>query len=381
MTIRLVDKNWSKELQNAMKISSDRFYIISPFIKLGAIEQLLKKKIEHIRVITRFNESDFAQNVSDIEALRSLLNAGAKVRGARNLHAKLYLFGNSRAIITSANLTKAGLDHNHELGIVGDGPELISNCQSYFDTLWEKLPPDLKKDDLDKWNKNIREYQIKAEPNYSVCLKDHGIEIDLEIDLTPEFEAQQAFIKFIGNSNERYEHSISTIDDLDKSGCHCAVAYRKDDKRLHSIQRNAVIFFGRLTKNPNGITIYGYGLALRHHQGKDNATPREIKRDAWRSTYRYNIRIHHPHFVNGTLANGVSLRSLVQDLGVESYVSTQRKARAGQGGNDPMKAHCRQPHIELSQEGFLWLRDKLQKAFDQYGEIPYRDLRDKLNWP
>ena len=33
----------------------------------------------------------------------------ARVRGVRNLHAKLYIFGESRAIITSCNLTEAAL--------------------------------------------------------------------------------------------------------------------------------------------------------------------------------------------------------------------------------------------------------------------------------
>ena len=47
-----------------------------------------------------------------------LLDAGARVRGIRKLHAKLYLFGASRAVITSANLTKSALDSNHEFGLV-----------------------------------------------------------------------------------------------------------------------------------------------------------------------------------------------------------------------------------------------------------------------
>ena len=45
-----------------------------------------------------------------------LLDAGASIRGIQNLHAKLYLFGTSRAIITSANLTEAALTRNQEFG-------------------------------------------------------------------------------------------------------------------------------------------------------------------------------------------------------------------------------------------------------------------------
>jgi phosphatidylserine/phosphatidylglycerophosphate/cardiolipin synthase-like enzyme len=72
-----------------------------------------------LQAITWFNLADFAKGVSDIDALRMLLDAGASVRGIRNLHAKVYLFGVSRAIITSANLTAAALDRNHERAVRG----------------------------------------------------------------------------------------------------------------------------------------------------------------------------------------------------------------------------------------------------------------------
>ena len=41
----------------------------------------------NVQVITRFNLADFAEGVSDIEALRLLLDAGADIRGIRSLHA------------------------------------------------------------------------------------------------------------------------------------------------------------------------------------------------------------------------------------------------------------------------------------------------------
>ena len=86
------------------------------FIKKGALERLLSHRPGDVQVITRFNLADFADGVSDVEALRMLLDAGASIRGIQNLHAKLYLFGTSRAIITSANLTEAALTRNQEFG-------------------------------------------------------------------------------------------------------------------------------------------------------------------------------------------------------------------------------------------------------------------------
>ena len=120
MTHRLVDTGWASELVDSLRLDRSELRIACPFIKAPALDELLALKPARIRVITRYNLSDFADGASDITALRKLLEAGAAVRGIRNLHAKLYVFGDARAIVTSANLTEAGLRRNHEFGIVID---------------------------------------------------------------------------------------------------------------------------------------------------------------------------------------------------------------------------------------------------------------------
>ena len=110
--IRLVDAEWDQELSAAIRADPSEVRIVCPFIKERALERLLSARPGDVQVITRFNLADFADGVSDVEALRMLLDAGASIRGIRNLHAKLYLFGTSRAIITSANLTEAALTRN-----------------------------------------------------------------------------------------------------------------------------------------------------------------------------------------------------------------------------------------------------------------------------
>lgn len=130
MTIRLVDAEWARELTDAVRADPSKLRIICPFIKSGALDRLLSRRPKSIQVITRFNLSDFAEGVSDIAALHKLLEAGASVRGIRNLHAKLYLFGASRAIVTSANLTAAAINRNHEFGMVAEDANVIAACRS-----------------------------------------------------------------------------------------------------------------------------------------------------------------------------------------------------------------------------------------------------------
>jgi phosphatidylserine/phosphatidylglycerophosphate/cardiolipin synthase-like enzyme len=84
------------------------------------------------------NLNDFFVGVSDIVALQRLLRIGGRVRGIRNLHSKLYIFGPRRAILTSANLTAAALDMNHEFGMVIEDKRGIEICQRYFENFWTR---------------------------------------------------------------------------------------------------------------------------------------------------------------------------------------------------------------------------------------------------
>jgi hypothetical protein len=102
MSFRIVDTGWDKVLGDALRADSSRVRIVCPFIKKRAVARLLKRdKPKALQVITRFNLDDFSEGVSDIAALQLLLDKGAHIRGVRNLHAKLYLFGANRAIVTS----------------------------------------------------------------------------------------------------------------------------------------------------------------------------------------------------------------------------------------------------------------------------------------
>src|SRR5438552_2765248 len=133
---RLIDCGWIEEFQAASKLKTDELFIISPFIKLRSVKRLTAGK-KKIQVLTRFALSDLFEGVSDLSALRYLLKLGAEIRGIKYLHSKLYLFGQQRAILTSANLTDAALTRNHELGIVTDKASEIDSCRNYFDRLWQ----------------------------------------------------------------------------------------------------------------------------------------------------------------------------------------------------------------------------------------------------
>jgi hypothetical protein len=380
-----VDAGWGKELIDALCADASELRIICPFIKARALTRLLSRRPNSIQVITRFNLADFAEGVSDIAALRNLLVAGAHVRGVRNLHAKLYLFGASRVIVTSANLTETALDRNHEFGIVSQDSGIITTCRAYFDNLWTRGGPDLSCEQIAAWDETITRFRATgARLNHPTGFRDYGADAGITgpppITLPPVVaDAPQAFVKFLGEGDNRVSLSFFTIDEIERSGCHWAVAYPAS-KRPTGVEDDALIFIARLTYDPNDIRIFGRAIALRHVPGRDDATTQDIALRSWKATWPRYIRVHHAEFVAGSMANGVSLNELMDALGPNSFAPTQRNALRGEGNIDPRKAYRQQAAVELSREGLWWLSNRLQAAFEAHGTVP-QDTLDNLDWP
>jgi HKD family nuclease len=385
MATRLVDSGWLREIAEALHEDASELRIISPFIKVGALQRLLSVRPKAVKAITRFNLADFAEGVSDIAALRRLLASGGTVRGIRNLHAKMYLFGSKRAIVTSANLTEAALNRNHEFGLVSEDTEIIGACLRYFNDLWRRSGADLTIPQLDRWDETVTRHRAEGgRPNRLSGLGDFGAEAGMlnpPLTILPIVvaDAPQGFVKLLGKDDNRVSLAVATIDEIKRAGCHWAVAYPAK-KRPRAVKDDAVIFIARLMRDPNDIRVFGRAIGMHYVPGRDDATPEDIARRGWKATWSRYIRVHHAEFVAGTMANGVSLNELVDTLGANSYVPTQRNALRGTGNTDPRRAYRQQAARELSGEGVVWLGERLQAAFDRHGKVPQDDL-DQLDWP
>lgn len=136
MNFRLVASGWSDELDAGMRERPDTVLIVCPFIKRRTVERLIfAHRPRDLRVITRFDLNAFNAGVSDLDALDLLMQSGAKIRGVVGVHSKMYIFGDKRAIVTSANLTEAAMLQNKEFGFVAEDPFIAAQCQSYFERL------------------------------------------------------------------------------------------------------------------------------------------------------------------------------------------------------------------------------------------------------
>ena len=85
--------------------------------------------------------------------------------------------------------------------------------------------------------------------------------------------------------------------------------------------------------------------------------------------------MHHAEFVDGTLDNSISLYKLMDELGSDSFASTQHNAARGSGNTNPRRAYGQQAAVKLSSQAIAWLGTRLQAAFDAHGKIP----QDMLN--
>jgi len=191
--------------------------------------------------------------------------------------------------------------------------------------------------------------------------------------------AEQAFVKFLGEGNNRVLPSFPVRDEVESALCHWALTYPAN-KRPIAVKDGALMFISRLTYDPRDIIIFGRAVGMKYVPGRDDASADEIEARGWKDTWPRYIRVHHAEFVAGTMANGVSLNALMDALGHDAFAATQRNHASGKGNTNPYKAYRQQAAVQLSPQGQEWLTDRLQIALDQHGRLPQVEL-DKLGWP
>src|ERR1035441_624166 len=386
MKLKLIESGWDSELRAAFEADHTTIRIVCPFIKRRVVERLLEHgRAETLQVITRFNLADFCTGVSDPPALRLLLEAGAEIRGVRYLHAKMYLFGKSRVIVTSANLTEAALLRNHEFGFVSADKEISRECRQYFRRLWNKAGISLSLGRLAEWEAEVQAYLAGAVgPLATLPLPDYGADVDSSTGgvLTEGWtaEATQAVVKFFGKGDRRVSVTESVLAEVERSGCHWACTYPRGRKRPRAPRDGALMFLGRMVADPNDIRVFGRALGLRYKDGRDDATAHDMRARPFKEEWPHYIRVHHAEFVAGDLSNGISLNELMDCLGSEAFASTKRNAAAGRGNTNPRHAYQQQPAVELTREGQAWLTKRLEHAFDHHGGLAPAAL-EGLDWP
>ena len=138
-------KTISDEFRISVKSAKKEIRIVSPWIThlIPEIENIAPKGVK-FKIITRIDEKDIGTRSFDEDIARRLIRLGkGSIKKLNSLHAKMVIVDGKKAIISSANITRAGLGDddadivNYEAGVMVQG-DYVKDAITFFDAMWDK---------------------------------------------------------------------------------------------------------------------------------------------------------------------------------------------------------------------------------------------------
>lgn len=133
----LVAGAWEEEFLELVDGTQHHLRLMAPFVRQSVVVDTLERLSTSAKVtlVSSFSIASFSQGASEVAAFRRVLERGGRVRNWQRLHAKMYIFDNVSAVVTSANLTGGGLRGNYEYGVRLSGPDVVAAVTTDFDRL------------------------------------------------------------------------------------------------------------------------------------------------------------------------------------------------------------------------------------------------------
>jgi HKD family nuclease len=135
--MRILTNPWKQDFLNLVEDAKKSIRITSPFVKETICKELfnVKNKQTTFELITSFKMANALSGSLDLSGLEYVLNNEGIVKNYPRLHSKIYIFDETKAVITSGNLTNGGLITNFEYGIFIDDEKLVANISNDFNLL------------------------------------------------------------------------------------------------------------------------------------------------------------------------------------------------------------------------------------------------------
>lgn len=166
--VKILRSPWSETLAQLAADCTTKVRVMSPFVKSDALDFFLSALLPQVQVqfVTRIAIGHFYRGVSDLSAFRILLQRNASVFNAQRLHAKIYLFDEKSAIVTSGNLTMSGLEHNYEYGLLLREEALVQQIATDFEELGtdSDAVSEVNKSSLDHIDQMLQNMPTYVEP-------------------------------------------------------------------------------------------------------------------------------------------------------------------------------------------------------------------------
>ena len=350
---------WIRHFEDAIPLAQ-KIQIISPFITQGIVNDILSGfNGEGIEVITRFNLNDFRLGVSSLDALELLLSYGASIQGIRNLHSKVYIFDDSTAIVTSANLTSSAFFNNYEFGVKVTDNAHVQGCLDYFN--WLKIRGGRYLD-----NPTIRTW--REEIGGSRPLLKETVLPDYGANLTTYDIEKRYFIKFLGKSDNRAALDLHSREEIESAHCHYALCYPTNRGRPRRYRDGDIVYIARMLDGTN-YSLFGRAECLRHVDERDNASEEEIEILDWKERWPIYIRVKNAEFIDASMGNCPKMSDLIGSLEAESFESTSKRLAAGEIDIKPWNSLRQQADVQLSLTAAMWLERQFDQCMDQYGRV------------
>ena len=120
-----------------------RLLVASPFVNEGitGLTDLVPSGVAQT-LFTRTDLRDFALGSSNLNSLCKLAEGGVSIHSLEGLHAKVYIFDDTSALVTSANATFSGMYRNWECGLATSDRWVVSQlARSLFKGFGMEEPP------------------------------------------------------------------------------------------------------------------------------------------------------------------------------------------------------------------------------------------------
>ncbi len=137
--VRILKSPWQKDFIRLLRGAKEQVQLASPFIKTD-VASIIAENVHpgaKIDYLNSFKLANFHRGASDLEALSLLIRHNASVRNYHQLHAKIFVFDDQRAVVTSANLTPGGLFNNFEYGILIEDKKLSAKIAKDFKRIFD----------------------------------------------------------------------------------------------------------------------------------------------------------------------------------------------------------------------------------------------------
>jgi hypothetical protein len=241
------------------------------------------------RLIISLMPMDIASGATSLEALGTLIQSGVECRKLSErprLHAKVYVFGSSRAVITSANLTGSAFDSNIEVGAEVPA-DRVPPLVAWFDRLWKIASPlNLKRlSELQSETRMLRAEYMKFKKKAKAKL---GLQTDGKQSGKISDKLQDLFAKanryFVCNTDRRDGRRTPTggfvlEQEMCNRGFAAAWEQFKFPNHMEKVKAGDAIFmFAR------GIGVMGIGIANGGFETRRPGAPDRVRGPAYPQT-------------------------------------------------------------------------------------------------